>query len=156
MLAVCVWNKAPGQHLPLVIFWMLMMQRNQSPGGTLSLQSSDTSTIATTCQSWHQGVWSGGHGKNPNWIKIDKNGWTIQNGIAWKAGLRWPLAMVSLGILLASPRLRWSVWQVDVEKLDYHHYLPIFFDGSKPECCKDGLRLSIWGHADSWGEASIK
>lgn len=53
-----------------------------------------------------------------------------QNRIAWKAGL-WCGAMAGLGFSWG----RFSSWsvQVDVEKLDYHHYLPIFFDGSKPK-----------------------
>ena len=38
------------------------------------------------------------------------------------------LASLSLGMVGVG-----SKWQVDVEKLDYHHYLPIFFDGSKPQ-----------------------
>ena len=36
--------------------------------------------------------------------------------------------------------------QVDVEKLDYHHYLPIFFDGSKPKVMPqtEGVHVVRW------------
>ena len=39
------------------------------------------------------------------------------------------------------------MWQVDVEKLDYHHYLPIFFDGSKPKVMPrwtEGVHVVRW------------
>ena len=45
-----------------------------------------------------------------------------QNRIAWKAGS-------FLEVLLLLGKVSTSRFQVDVEKLDYHHYLPIFFDG---------------------------
>merc|ERR1712118_375818 len=38
-------------------------------------------------------------------------------------------------------------WKVDIEKLDYHHYLPIFFDGVREK--EDPYRfLSIQGSYD--------
>lgn len=48
---------------------------------------------------------------------------------------RWPglsRAFVESHVTSRVTELNSEVGQVDVEKLDYHHYLPIFFDGSKP------------------------
>lgn len=48
---------------------------------------------------------------------------------------RWPglsCAFVESHVTSRVTELNSEVGQVDVEKLDYHHYLPIFFDGSKP------------------------
>jgi hypothetical protein len=41
-----------------------------------------------------------------------------------------------------------KAWKVDIEKLDYHHYLPIFFDGSL-----EGLReLDVDLHGCFYGD----
>jgi len=46
-------------------------------------------------------------------------------------------------------------WKVDVEKLDYHHYLPIFFDGLREK--EDPYRfLAVQGTYDMLGKGGAK
>ena len=66
-------------------------------------------------------------------IQIEHRG--VHNRIGWK--VRWPRAPLSPSLAHVSPAFAPGASvtsnkllpQVDIEKLDYHHYLPIFFDG---------------------------